>query len=306
LNTLKVPNFFIVGAPKCGTTAMYEYLKAHPDIFMPEKIKEPHYFAPDLATPASKPYLVRDRYLALFTDAGRYTRVGEASVMYLYSPHAARAIHDFNPAARIIIMLRSPIEMMYAWYYQQVRSGNETMPTFEAALKAEADRCLGHHVPPGANANKLRYRAVACFSPQVSRYFSTFGHEAVHVIIYDDFKAHTAQVYHDTLVFLGVNPDFQPEFQVVNENQLVRFRRLNRFRQHPPSWFMRLRSGIANRVSDDVRDFVNTSVRSAVLNKAPRPTISPELRAQLQEEFLPEIERLSQLLGRDLTHWCRD
>src|SRR5882672_1680365 len=108
---MRKPDCFIVGAPRCGTTAMYTYLGQHPEIFMSAR-KEPHFFGTDLSSPA----LVRDeqQYLSLFAKAQNEKRAGEASVFYLYSQRAAREIHAFCPSARIIIMLRNPVEMMYS------------------------------------------------------------------------------------------------------------------------------------------------------------------------------------------------
>ncbi|NLF38083.1 sulfotransferase, partial [bacterium] len=106
--TMRLPDFFIVGAPKSGTTALHAYLGRHPSIFVPAR-KEPHFFGSDIVSPA----FVRDRdaYLSLFAGATTEARVGEASIWYLYSKRAAREIKEFNPDARIIIMLRNPVDM---------------------------------------------------------------------------------------------------------------------------------------------------------------------------------------------------
>ncbi|RLG08342.1 MAG: sulfotransferase, partial [Thaumarchaeota archaeon] len=111
---MKKPNFFIVGAPKCGTHAMYTFLKAHPEIFMPER-KEFQYFATDLVR-GTQYELSEEEYLSYFRIAKDEKRLGEASTWYLYSKKAASNIKKFNPHAKIIVMLRHPIEMMYSYW----------------------------------------------------------------------------------------------------------------------------------------------------------------------------------------------
>src|SRR3989339_415720 len=137
---MRKPDFFIVGAPKSGTTAMCTYLKQHPEIFMPEK-KESHFFGTDL----NSPRFIRDKkiYLSLFSKAKDERRVGESSVWYLYSKKAASEIKEFSPSASIIIMLRNPVDMLYSQHSQFLYNGNEDIACFEEALNAEQDRRRG-------------------------------------------------------------------------------------------------------------------------------------------------------------------
>ncbi|MFQ5518600.1 MAG: sulfotransferase, partial [Mariprofundus sp.] len=139
------PDFFIVGAPKCGTTAMYTYLQAHPDIFMSE-VKEPYYFCSDLGFHR---FRNEQEYLKLFSVASPQQRIGEASTWYLYSSQAAAAIHAFNTDARIIVMLRNPVDMMYSLYSHFLYIGSEETDSFEAALAAEEERKHGNCIPEG-------------------------------------------------------------------------------------------------------------------------------------------------------------
>jgi len=182
------PNFFIVGAPKCGTTAFYEYLRLHPEIFMSVP-KEPHYFGSDLLRKRARPTL--SQYLSCFEGAELKKRVGEASVFYLYSSRAAAEIKEFCPEARIIIMLRNPVEMLYSLHSELLFTMYEDIVDFEAALEAEADRKLGLRVPRGArHVNYLFYRDIGRFSSQVQRYFDAFGRANAHLVVYD----HPSQV----------------------------------------------------------------------------------------------------------------
>jgi hypothetical protein len=291
--TKRIPDFFLVGAPRCGTTAMYQYLKAHPQIFMPEKVKEPHYFAPDVNPAYIKRYGDLDAYLDLFIPAQEGQRIGEASTHYLASPHAAWAIHGFNPQAQILIMLRPPAEMLYSLYSHRYQYGTETHPTFEAALKTDVHYSV--------------YRSFARYGTQVGHYFEVFGREAVHVVIFDDLKADVAEVYRRVLEFLNVDTSFQPDFSPANEARSVRLPAVRRFIASQPAWYRLFAYPVARRLIPTQRwEKLREGVDAISLSATRRPPMNPETRRALQQEFLPEIERLSDLLGRDLTHWCKD
>lgn len=298
---MRRPDFFIVGAPKCATTAMYEYLRRHPQVYMPE-VKELHYFGSDLV-PRRTPRLCESEYLACFAGARDELRVGEASVRYLQSTRAAQEIRAFAPEGRIIAMLRDPVEMMHAQHSEHLFSGIDDIADFAEALAAEEERRRGERIPAAANlADSLYYRDSARFTDQLQRYFDLFGRERVHVIIFDDVRDEPARVYRETLEFLEVDPTFVPEFEVVNPAKTPRSRRLRDFVAGPPPWFRRLA-----RATTSPR--LRKRVYKALFRWNARPTarepIDPELRSRLKAELAPEVERLSTLLGRDLTHWNR-
>jgi hypothetical protein len=301
------PNFFIVGAPKCGTTALYEYLKAHPDIYMPYQ-KEPHFFATDIHAERYQRYRSMEAYLALFDQAKREKRVGEASVLYLYSADAARRIHDFDSSARIIVMLRNPVDMIYSMYSQQVYSGEEDLPSLEEALAAEPVRKQGKLIPPGLSGavDALYYRDLARYAVQVERYFDVFGRDAVHVIIFDDFSADTATVYWETLDFLEVDPGLKLDLKAINQNKRIRSALVHNFFKRPPAWYTRLLVTGRSVVPAGLRHSVTRLIRDMNSQPVRRPPMDPTLRRLLQDEFAPEVTRLSELLDRDLSHWCQD
>lgn len=294
------PDFFIVGAPKCGTTAMYSYLRQHPEIFMPF-VKEPHFFGADLSSRYGR--YSRDQYLALFADALPSQRVGEASTWYLYSKVAAREIREFAPGAQIIIMLRNPVDVMHAQHSQLLYNRQENIPDFAQALAAEAERTLGRRLPPGPiRRENLLYREMAHFAEQVERYLAVFGRDRVHVVLFDDLRRDAAASYRATLRFLGVNEDFRPPLERVNVNKRVRLGWLQRFIYAPPA---PLRGAIPF-----IRRFAFAHrLRSAILTlnatRAPRTQLPAELRGQLQAEFADEIEQLGRLISRDLSAWIQ-
>jgi hypothetical protein len=300
------PNFFIVGAPKCGTTAMAEYLRAHPDVYMPE-CKELHFFGSDV----SRNITDEAEYLSLFQRWRVEARAGEASVFYLHSQAAAHEIKAFSPEVRIIVMLRNPVDAMYSLYSQNRFNSWEDLPTFEAALAAEPERRAGRGIQPHVRrVEALRYREVYSYTEQLRRYFDAFGREAVHVIIFDDFKADTASAYRATLAFLGVDTAFRPNLHVVHTNKRARSVALGRFLQAPPAWYRALkvvgRAALPGDWGRHVRQRMTLAVRDLNAIHEPRTPMDPATRRQLQEEMCPEVERLGELLGRDLTHWCRE
>jgi hypothetical protein len=295
------PDFFIVGAPKSGTTALYEYLRQHPEVFMADP-KEPNYFGTDLER-LRTPRISLDQYLAYFTDAGDARRIGEASVRYLHSRTAATEIAEFAPEGQAIIMLRDPVEMMYSMHGELVFIGAEEIEDFAQALEAEEDRRGGLRIPPGANKPAaLFYRESARFAEQVERYFAALGRERVLVIIYDDFRDDTLRAYRTVLRFLGVDEDFTPELRVVNPSKQPRSRTLTRLIANPPAWARRLAA-----TTLPARQRKRLFRRALALNArtTPRRPMDPELRQQLKAEFAPEVQRLGALLGRDLSAWSR-
>jgi hypothetical protein len=306
LSHTKKPEFFIVGAPKCGTSALAHYLAAHPDIYVARK--EMHFFGADLHF--GQQFYRRDlnAYLAEFDTRHDQACAGEASVWYLFSRQAAAEIKAFNPDARIIILLREPAAMLYSLYYQFRSDGNEHLPTFAEALAAEDDRRAGRRLGRQTYlAQGLAYRAVVRYTEQVRRYFETFGRERVHVILYDELAANTAGTYRDTLRFLGADPaGINLDFGVINGNKSVRSPALRAVLQDPLvrgtaiALFRRL-----PRPFSTVLQKCGTKLSDLNLRPEKRPPLAADLRLALSRELAPEVEQLSVLLGRDLSHWSQ-
>lgn len=295
-----MPDFFIVGAFKCGTTAMYEYLRRHPQVFMPFH-KEPLFFGDDLTRRYGR--MTRAEYLALFRDARPDQRVGEASAWYLYSRSAAREIHDFNPDAQIIVMLRNPVDVMHAQHSQLIFNQREDIADFGEALAAEPERRNGLRIPSGAlRREALFYRHGVRFAEQLARYYDVFGRDRVHVIVFEDFRDRTAETYAGVLRFLGVDDTFRPDFAVQNPNRRARSAALQRAVFRPPGAVRRLvpwlrRLPLAHWLRDAL--VAANSVPEA------RQAMDPALRRRLTEELAPQVEELGRLIGRDLSSWGR-
>ena len=293
------PNLFIVGAPRCGTSSMYAYLGQHPDIFMSPS-KEIHYFGEDLWY---KSNLGEKEYAALFSDWTDEQYAGEASVLYLYSNSAANELKAYNPSARIVILLRDPVDFLHSYHSQLLGIGYEDINDFEAALEAEPERRQGKRLPrltrKLGTQKMLFYHDVAAFTEQVQRYFDTFGRESVHVIILDDLKSDPARIYRETLNFLGVDPDFEPEFLISNqEHTKIRFTGL--LPVLSIASVIALRRNLLSRAFGKLFYWPLLRWNKQKVTRSPMPD---QLRKRLKAEFAPEVERLSELLGRDLRYW---
>ncbi len=285
------PNLFIVGASKCGTTALYTYLGGHPQIFM-SPIKEPGFFARDFLGD-QRPIRDLTEYLACFSGASGEKVIGEASTAYFESAGAPGEIKRFAPNARIIIMLRNPVEKIHAGFLEGRADNNERHKTLEAALESEK-----HHGPSFG----IGYIESGRYTKPVRGYLEKFGRENVHIIIYDDFKERTSITYEDTLRFLGVDSDHRSDFPIVNKSRYVRSMALQEFLRHAPAplrWIGRTIMPLHRR--KELREWISR------LNVNPSPPVimKPETRERLQLEFETEVKDLGQLLGRDLSKWCK-
>jgi hypothetical protein len=289
------PDFYLVGAPKCGTTAMYDFLRQHPDIFLPEK-KELLFFATDLSYPTR---LSEAEYLSHFSDRNDERRVGTSHTAYMQSRRASAEIKERRADADILIMLRNPVEMVHSWHSELFYETIEDIPDFEAALDAEPARRRGERIPRSAHnsyVESLYYTDVAAYAEQVKRYFDAFGRSRVHVILHDDLRHDPASTYRETLEFLGVDPTHGPEFAVLNPNKVVRSRRLQN-----------LFFGTATPGHRVVKNLIPRPVRQRLLamnaRPAPRAELSPQVALRLKRVFRDDVARLSDLLGRDLSGW---
>jgi len=295
------PHFFIVGAPKCGTTSMAQYLNQHPEIFVLRG--EPHFFGSDIEY--NKPRLTRKQYAALCRNSGGKPICGDRSTWYLYSQRAATEIHACNPQARIIAMLRHPAEMLHslhAHHYQRGRRDDIEDPG--EALATEAARRLGERIPANARfAESLYYSAIPRYAEQLQRYFDIFGHQRVKVILFDELRADPGKVYMDTLDFLGADPVFEPDFDVHNASAPTSNSWLYR-RWKASTLRYRMRSLVPQGLYDAIRGLRTKRLKRAA-QRQPRAPLDPALRAQLVAQFAPEIDRLEALIGRDLSAWRR-
>ena len=226
---MKKPNLFIVGAPKCGTTFLYYYLKQHPEIFFPQ-FKEPHFFGSDLIRKNGAYNLNLNEYQNLFNSDKKI--IGEASTFYIFSKNSAKEIYNFNPKAKVIIMLRDLVDLVHSIHSQFVFSGDETIENFEEALNMENKRIKGEKIPTQTTVvNKLFYTSnILALPKNINSFISYFGVENIKFILLDEIKNKPEELYLEVLKFLDVDLDVDlPDFKVININKTYKSKLIRNF-----------------------------------------------------------------------------
>jgi hypothetical protein len=310
---VRVPDFFVVGHAKSGTTALYEMLRRHPQVFMPN-LKEPWFFARDNPHPQrdgerSIAFTGRKResledYLSLFAGARADQRVGEASTSYLWSHGAPARIAALRPDARIIAMFREPASFLRSLHLQLLSSHEETEKNFRKAIALEGTRREGRDLPKYAYwPQTLIYSDRVRYVEQLRRYLTVFPAEQLLVLVYDDFRADNEAVVRRLMRFLELD-DTQP-VEVVEANPTVGVRsvRLDDFRRS-----LRAGRGPAFRALRGAGKAVSTRrvrealyyplLRGSVYTKP--PPVDVEFMSELRRRFKGEVVALSEYLDRDL------
>jgi len=288
------PTFLVIGAYKAGTTSLHHVLRAHPDVFVPAR-REPSFFAfvdaPEPTNPAWAS-AVRDEseYLALFADAGSATAAGEVSPEYLLHHAAPQSIARRLPDVTLLAVLRNPVDRAFSDWVMYRREGQEKL-TFEDALGVqEARQAVG-------DATGF-YLATGQYADQIARYQDRFGRDQLHVWLYEDISTDPASAYAEMFAAIGVDP--RPP-QTVHEHHNLgavpagavdRFAYSARTRLRPLTRRLPL-AGVRRRFS------------SVLDERLVRPQLDASTRARLIEHFRADIERLQELIGRDLAAWLR-
>jgi hypothetical protein len=297
------PNTFILGAPKCGTTALSEYLREHPRAFLSQP-KEPHYFCGDFDYYYAPGQRSEDHYLRLFAAAtDEHLAVAEASVWYLYSSDAARNIAAFDPAARAIVMLRSPVELVPSLHSQLLYMLDEDEPDPARAWELQEPRSRGERLPPRVRVPAfLQYGEAARLGAQLARVYESLPREQVLTIVFDDLREDAGAVYRRTLEFLALPDDGRSHFPRVNENKVHRAEAVARFTQRPPTALVSVARGV-KRVAGVERLGVLERVRRGNRQVMRRRPIDPGFAAELRDHFRDDVGELGELIGRDLGGW---
>lgn len=293
------PDFFIVGAPKCGTTSLYFYLQQHQNIFLAPK--ELYYFGNDFTYLHSNASL--SHYQSFFKDANVDQLIGEASVWYLYSKAAATEIKAYNPNAKIIIMLRQPADMIYSLHQHQLFNGNENITDFKMALEAQPTRALGNKIPSqlGCPIEGLQYQQVGKYYEQVKRYFDVFGKKNIHIVWYDDFKYDSASEYKKVCSFLSILPLKNINLSVQNKSQRARSIKFTQLLKNRSVFAIKLAKLLLP--SRKLRYKLLNNLWKMNSVSAEKKPLSEDLTRHLDQFFLKDIEHLEKLTTKNLNHW---
>ena len=294
--TMKKPNFFIIGAPKCGTTSVYFWLKDHPEIYMPP-IKEPHHFYSPFGQRMSG-----EEYEKLFYDSTeKHKAVGEASVFYLFSGIAIDRILEYHPEAKFIVLLRNPIEMAISFHQQELASTHELETDFKKAWQLNETRSKGNPVKidgkdfdDQADPNFLNYRKMCQVGSQLKYLYKKVEKERVLPILLDHIKEDSSKEYRKILRFLEVSGDDKKSFE--NANQTFPIRSLFLYR------FLLSCEAFKKIVGLQEKSFGSLRWLSSWNNRVPKILDDP-FKMRLLEVFDPEIRLLEKQLSLDLSAW---
>jgi hypothetical protein len=297
------PNLFLVGHPRSGTGSLDSYLQAHPKIFMGQK--ELHYFNKELGF--NKDDRTLENYLSHFKGATEPI-VGESSTWYLSTQSAAQKLHRFSEDAKIIIILRYPVDWLHSLHSHMVYAAYEDIRDFQEALSAEPSRLEGKRLPKLLfPKNGVLYRQLARYTEQVERFIDTFGPDKVKILLLDDMKRSPDAMLDEVFDFLGIERDFEGREKVLegtkksrNANHRHRSRRLHQWLKSPPR-----RSIYQGVIEGPVPwgRYIIGALQRLNTSTGPRQNMPDALREELHIEFYPEFERLEKLLQRDLTIW---
>jgi hypothetical protein len=297
-NTRK-PTFMIVGAPKCGTTALYEYLQTHPKVYLSDP-KEPHFYAEDLG--AHRTIFTRAEYDGLFTAAGsKHSAIGEASAWYLHSQFALPTIARELPDTKLIVMLRNPVELLRSLHSDLAWICFENELDLERAWSLQEERQAGQCVPKLCQVPWfLQYREIGRLSRHVRRLLKLFPREQVRFFLLDDLKDSASIFYQDVLTFLSLPNDGRNVFPRVNASKRNRLQTLARLQALVVRGLPRHCVQVGKLVGFGTLNRTITNLNCS--ENRPKPP-TEDFRQQLVREFYEDTCELEELVGRKLEHW---
>ncbi len=294
MDQLKLPNFFIVGAPKAGTTSLYYYLSEHPEVFM-SPVKEPNFFSFE-EIEAQKLYYKEKgigdfkEYLNLFKGAKDEKVIGEASVSYLFYPKVPLKIKKLIPDAKIIIILRNPIERAYSHYLMDYKLGYINIPFEEVVYKKTNSKW--------ANLYYQQYIELGFYYQQVKRYIDIFGENQVKIFFSENLKNEPKKVIFSLFSFLKINIDFSP-----NNTKLY-----NTYEMPKNRIFRKLYS--FNFFRKSIKKIIPSSylkiVKKTFFYKDRKPDLNKELKKHLRKLYKEDIKKLEILINKDLSVWYKE
>ena len=293
---MTMPNFLIIGAMKSGTTALYYYLEQHPQIYM-SPVKEPNFFCfAGQEGSESKSVTRIEAYRQLFKGVSEERAIGEASHCYLYEPGAVARIQQYVPEAKLVAILRNPVERAYSHFLHMVRSGTEPLTDFAQALREE-------EVGAYQKRSYQDYIGRGRYYEQLKRYFDAFNSEQIRVYLYEDLDKAPIDTLQDTFRFLGVEDSFVPDVSLRrNVSGYPKYKTLDEFLRRPSPVKNALKMYLPARLRWRLsKAFDDLKTRNLVGPRA----MEPEVRRQLVGVYREDIVKVQELIQRDLSGWLK-
>jgi Sulfotransferase domain len=296
------PSFFVVGAPRCGTTSLSRALKEHPKISF-SKPKETHYLL--LTPPGLSELELRALYISLHhQDLGpQHQAIGDGSVTYLYAPEVIRQALRFDGRARFIVMVRNPLDMLPSYHARMVYNLDENVTDFAQAWALQPRRAAGQDVSRRCRDPRLlQYGEVARLGARVEELFDVAGRERCLAIVFDDFVREPDAVYRRVLDFIGVEDDGRTKIRHKAESRSFKSPWLQQFVMNPPPWAVRLADAADSRMIGRMKRLRRRLKRFNTFPRE-RPKLRDGMREILRDHFAEDVRKLSALLDRDLSRW---
>jgi len=298
--------FFIVGAPRAGTTAFGRYLKGHADVCFSDP-KETHFFT--AADDDTAPEILKRRYLnAFFPTVPEGTKLlGEGSVSTLYSPAAVRRAKTCFPRAKFIVLLRNPLDLLRSYHGRMLYLRQESEENFETAWDLQEARAAGRHIPRGCSDPRiLQYREVGSLGRYTTQLFEVAGRENCLAVFFENFILDPLGTYKQTLHFLDLPYDGRTVFQ-----------RKNSQRRYKSEFWQNLYCGpllrpVGNLITKHPAQLAKLQRLTRRLRKKIKrvntvevtlPELDSSFAARLRSTFSEDCDQLSRLLDVDLTQW---
>lgn len=296
----RMPDFLVIGAARAGTTALYSFLRQAPDIFMP-RVKEPNFFAYEgqsLACRGPGADFINnsitdlDDYCALFDPAPETAILGEASPLYLFEPRAPERIHHHIPQARLVVILRNPVEQAYSHFLYATRLRIEPLDSFPRALEQENRRLAEGWQP------LFGYSSFPRYAEQLERYFALFPREQILIRTYEQWSAKPEKTLSEILAFVGADPGFLPDLtDRHNAGGIPRNRMVQDFLMKPNFVTGAIGHILPKPTRLRIRDWLSG------FNTQRDAAMPAEARKILHDRLDGEIARLETLIDCDLGHW---
>ncbi|MGC1309950.1 MAG: sulfotransferase [Phormidesmis sp.] len=315
---MTMPNFLIIGAGKSGTTSLHYYLQQHPQVFMSPQ-KETYFFiyegqTPNYQGPRDDKLINRqavthiESYQALFDGVKDEVAIGEACPRYLsYAAEAAPHIQQRIPAAKIIVILRNPVDRAFSSYLMQVREGRETL-SFAEAIASEKTR-LSNNWAWG------QYVSSGCYAAKLDRYFERFPPEQIRVYLFEDLQSDIDRLLQNLFSFLGVEESFKPDMTIkynvsgqpkssaLHTSLHTSIQSFHRFMIGDSAVKQGIKSLLPQSVLQSFNDQYEAARSHYFQRNLTKPQLSLDLRQQLIETFREDILRLQDRIQRDLSYW---